>query len=166
MNNTSTFTDQFCDNQLCYPLASQGNDWTTPSGATIAAGDTSDMKPLIDFTAGGELYLRYYVIDGGTDIVLDSVDVHFTSGLGYEEVSYEISAYPNPAADVFTIDAETNGNILNVKMFNVLGEQVYSENLIEGINKIDVTSFQNGIYFYSIINGTDVIETKKLVVRH
>lgn len=165
MSNSATFEDQFCDNQLCYPLATAGNDWTTPSGATIADTDTSDMKPLYDFTASGEFEIRYYVIDGGTDDVIDSVDVHFTSGLGVEDLSYEISAYPNPANDVFNIKAVTNGNNLQVTMYNVLGEQILTENLVDGLNTLSIDHLTNGVYFYTIMKNNKAIETKKLIVR-
>jgi Secretion system C-terminal sorting domain len=166
MSSTATFTDQFCDNQLCYPLATQGNDWTAPNPNPINDTDTSDMKPVYDITAGGAIHIRYYVLDGSNgNAMVDSVDVMVTAGLSFEETSYEISAYPNPATDVFNMNVVTNGNQLQVKLYNVLGEAILSTNLTDGANKLDVGNLTNGVYFYSVIKNNKAVETKKLIIR-
>ncbi|MEO9532395.1 MAG: T9SS type A sorting domain-containing protein [Crocinitomicaceae bacterium] len=166
MSSSTTFTDQFCDNNLCY--GTSGNDWTSPSPATVAAGDSSLMKPIFNFSDGGTASIRYYVLDADNgDDIIDSVDVNINSSVGFEDLDITLSAYPNPANDQFTIQLNgTNDAKLTVEFFNLIGEKVIVKNLSEGINKIDVDALKNGIYFYSILNGSEVVETKKLVVRH
>lgn len=167
MSSTATFTDQFCDNVLCYPLAGQGNDWTAPNPNPISDTDTSDMKPIYDFTGGGDIYIRYYVLDGSNgDAVIDSIDFEISSALGYEESSIEVSSFPNPASDVFNIELGANGSTSQVIMYNVIGKEVMRKTLANGLNTLDVKELNNGVYFYSILNKNDIIETKKLVVRH
>ncbi|UKN00884.1 T9SS type A sorting domain-containing protein [Paracrocinitomix mangrovi] len=167
MSSTATFTDQFCDNQLCY--VTSGNDWTTPQSNAIPAADSSLMKPLLNFTGGGDLHLRYYVLDADNgDAAIDSVDFTITSTVGIEEkIDISLSAYPNPANDEFFINFNGNeGKEFQLVVYNVVGAEVMKKTLVNGLNKLNVEDLNNGVYFYSIVNNNDIIETKKLLVRH
>ena len=167
VSSNTSFSDQFCDNNLCYPTS--GNDWTTPSSNPITVGDSSVMKPLYTVNDGGSALIRYYVLDANNNNQkIDSVDVRITSGIGYEELkNVKFTAYPNPANAEFNIDFNgvTGGNY-NVALYNLLGEEVGRRSLTNGLNTIDVSHLNNGVYFYSILLNNEVIETKKLVVRH
>lgn len=164
LSSSATMTDQFCDNYLCYPTS--GNDWTTPASNTIAAGDSSLMKPLLDFSAGGDIHLRYYVLDV-SDNKLDSVDFTISNTLSVDEVDIAFSSYPNPANDNFYINFQGNEGVnFGLVIYNVVGEEVMRKSLSNGTNKINVDALNNGVYFYSIVTNDDVIETKKLVIRH
>ena len=152
----------------CYPAAavSAENPWTTPSDATIEAGDHGWLSTHHDTQGNpGCAQYRYYVIDG-SDMALDSVDVMFCSTVSIEEeVKVNISVYPNPAVDFVNVVMEDNFNNVEFKLFNVLGDVVLSDKLIKGTNKVNVESMPNGVYFYSVLKEGETIETKKLVIR-
>lgn len=166
VSSSTSFTDQFCDDNLCYSCS--GPDWTSPSPMTVAAGDSTIMKPVLNFLDGGTALIRYYVLDNGNgDAIIDSVDLNVSSSVGYEEIDISMSAYPNPAAEDFYIDfAGNEGMNFQVVVYNVLGAEVMHKTIVNGVNKLNVENLNNGVYFYSITSNSDIIETKKLVVRH
>ena len=166
MSSTGSFTDQFCNSSLCFNCS--GPDWTSPAVQTVAAADSTIMKPVINYSGGGTALLRYYVLDANNgDQIIDSVDINITSTVGIEEVDISFSSYPNPASGDFFIKFSGNeGMDFNVVVYNVLGAEVMKRNLSNGTNKLNVASLNNGVYFYSIVTGNEIIETKKLIVRH
>ncbi|WP_299365283.1 T9SS type A sorting domain-containing protein [Winogradskyella sp.] len=74
-----------------------------------------------------------------------------------------IEVYPNPVVDELTINSEFK--ILNVAIYNILGRKVY-ENLsfINDENKINMSQFQQGIYFLQLSSG-DATQTLKIIKR-
>ena len=166
LNSSTTFTDQFCDNNLCYSCS--GTDYTTGDTVNVYDGDSTLMKPVLNFSDGGTASIRYYVLDAyNGDMVIDSVDVDVVSTVGINEVEIAFSAYPNPAADNFFINFQGNeGMIFNLVIYNLVGEEVLKRNISNGTNKISIDDLNNGVYFYSIVTNNEILETKKLIVRH
>lgn len=166
LSQSTSFTDQFCDNNLCFSCT--GSDYTTPASVSVAAGDSTIMKPVLNFSDGGTAVIRYYVLDADNgDAIIDSVDVNATSVVGVEDIEISMSAYPNPASDEFFINFTGNeGLTYNLVVYNVLGEEVMKRKVVNGVNTLNVADLKNGVYFYSITNNNDIIETKKLIVRH
>jgi hypothetical protein len=164
----SGYTDQVCDDIYCY--FPTGSDWVLAgtSAYSLGANDSTDFLPKLDVgTTAGNAHYRYYVYtDGG--VKMDSVDVKFTATVGVEESTpLEISAYPNPANNEFNINiGSTFGDNVSVKLYNVLGDEVRREVLVDGNNIISLSNLNNGVYFYSILRNNDLVETKKLIVRH
>ena len=166
LSQSATFNDQFCDNSLCYPCS--GTDYTTPASVNVPAGDSSIMKPVLNFTDGGTAVIRYYVLDANNgDAALDSVDINISSVMGVEEVDISFTSYPNPAnQDLFVKFQGNEGMNFQLVIYNVLGEEVMTKSIVNGTNKINVAHLNNGVYFYSIVTNNEIIETKKLIVRH
>lgn len=159
---------------LCWGLDCYTTDFVSPSNPFISPDDIElpdgEGSVLYSYFEGegylGTVQYRYYVIDeDGTRH--DSVDVEYNSVLSVEEkVQLDVSVYPNPAATVVNIELENNVNNIGFALYNVLGEKVIDRVLNAGNNTVNVNNLPNGVYFYSILNKGDVIETKKLVVRH
>ena len=84
------------------------------------------------------------------------------------QVSSDFKVYPNPADGLFTIEVLTNSKetfILNVS--NMLGQNVVSEaiNVNGDVRRdIDLTSFEKGVYFVSVEDGSQKL-VKKVVLR-
>ena len=60
--------------------------------------------------------------------------------------------YPNPVKDYLTIES---ANAAVVKIYSVSGQMLSEQNISEGINTIDLSNLNAGIYFISV-NGTMV----------
>lgn len=79
-----------------------------------------------------------------------------TSGIeNYHDASSLITIYPNPNNGVFTIQSSVVSGKLLVEVYNVLGEKVYSQFIVNSSSFIVNLSKQpQGIYFYRVITGT------------
>ena len=73
----------------------------------------------------------------------------------------EISVYPVPASGELFISWGTSAAaIQSVEVYNVLGEAVYQSN--QAVNSIDITQFENGVYFIHFWDG-EIRTTKKFI---
>jgi hypothetical protein len=79
----------------------------------------------------------------------------------------QISVYPNPTNGVFTIQIPQLNGQLKVGIYNILGQNVKTEQIRDKINVIDLSNEPNGIYFYRIIkeDGTVTGEGKVVIQR-
>ena len=80
-----------------------------------------------------------------------------------------LDVYPNPSRDVFNV-AFTSEDIQNleVRVLNVVGEVVYTENLEQFVGEytkaIDLATYTKGVYFLEITTNNGVIN-KKLILQ-
>lgn len=77
-----------------------------------------------------------------------------------------VSAFPNPALVNVRISAPEliNEKDCSVKLFDVLGREISNQNLNNGEVIIDVESFQNGIYYYTVLKDNRSLGAGKLIV--
>ena len=73
----------------------------------------------------------------------------------------DITIYPNPAKEQITIALPFNGNV-DVKMFNMLGVNVLSQQHNQSEINIDIQSLPAGVYLVRCSNNNNVI-TKRFV---
>ena len=100
------------------------------------------------------------------------VSITATTGGGSTAINEHTSsstlseAYPNPASGITTIsyNSLTNGGYLT--LYDITGKEVMSRKLAKGqaIVLLNVSSLENGVYFYSLENQEGKVATKRLVV--
>lgn len=93
--------------------------------------------------------------DGESEKVTADV-VNFTVSIT-ENNEVAFMMYPNPAKDNVTIES---AKAAVVKIYSVSGQMLSEQNISEGINTIDLSNLNAGIYFISV-NGTMVKVVKK-----
>lgn len=90
-------------------------------------------------------------------------------GIDLSSKTYKLSnAYPNPANNLFNINYDLSGaNKASVEIINIIGGIVRSEeiNTQSSSASIDVSSLNNGVYFYNIIVDGRKIKSKKLIIQ-
>lgn len=96
----------------------------------------------------------------------DSATIVLTHPAGINNINGQengINFYPNPFKQSFTVDVNTNEPVV-VTMFNMLGENVGSWTLNNGLHSIDAQQFPSGIYMMQAktLNGT-LLSSKKIV---
>jgi len=80
-----------------------------------------------------------------------------------------LDVYPNPSRDVFNVSFTSEDvQNLEVRIINVIGEVVYTENLIEFVGEytkqVDLATYTKGVYFLEITTDNGVIN-KKLILQ-
>ena len=72
--------------------------------------------------------------------------------------------YPNPANDIVYFNF--NGSLATLKLIDILGNNV-KEILLsqEGVQKLDLSDMNKGIYFGNLIVNNEVVSIKKLIVK-
>jgi hypothetical protein len=110
----------------------------------------------------------YYYDPNYTDTTINNVRFKAlnTPDIGFEQPEGVIlNVYPNPASSMLMI--QTNADLSNATMnlFNVQGQLVRTISL-NGNNVIDISTIDNGMYFYQVIDGNKLLHQDKIVVKH
>ncbi len=79
-----------------------------------------------------------------------------------EENNSEISIYPNPAKDYFTINYNNNLN-KEISIFSIDGRLLLSETTSSNIHKIDCSNFKSGIYIVKINSDNEQVIRKVIL---
>lgn len=75
-----------------------------------------------------------------------------------------LSVFPNPASNLVNFSTE-NGAAYKVAVFDITGKTVATELFEDGKTKLNVSSWNNGIYLYTVIgNNNQVLNTGKFNV--
>jgi glucuronoarabinoxylan endo-1,4-beta-xylanase len=140
--------------------------WTVASSPTGANPTFSAQGERItevrNLNVSGTYVFTLYAIDRTlytTSTV--TVTVTNTTGIENKEQTNNLSIYPNPGGDYFTVNTNrTEKQVL--QLFDVSGKLVLCQT-INTITTIDVTTIQDGVYTISI-TGSEGIINKKLVI--
>lgn len=174
MNEVAEWEDYLCWGGAfgaCYPItAMDETNWVTPVGdnQTVAAGDTAILNShvITDAYTPGDVVYRYYI---GTTFSpqIAYVDVRVYISVGLDEVAPELSVSiaPNPSNESFVVSA-TGSKTSSIKVVDVLGNVILSEEMNYTSKKVDVSNFRNGVYFVIIESNEAKPVTKRIVVRH
>ncbi len=98
----------------------------------------------------------------GNDYLCDSFVVTYIVGVESVELEKEISIYPNPS-DFFQIESEVKIN--SIELLDVQGRILFNKKIKEDKSTIDLSAFQEGVYFLKL-NLDKGIVVKKIIVRH
>jgi len=83
-----------------------------------------------------------------------------------QEVNADVSISPNPANSevLIALNGVDNFNGISIDIFDLLGKKVGSLSNIVNKNNMDVSAFNNGVYFVSIMKYGSLLKTTKLIV--
>jgi len=111
----------------------------------------------------------------GNIMYLDNININTYSPTSVQAIvdNYEVKVYPNPNKGLFTMQINnaqlTMGDgQLQVDIYNVLGEKVYStSSIVNSQLSINLDTQANGIYFYRVMTeeGNKFIAEGKLIVQ-
>ena len=164
-----SLSPQINNNPLTNPLTDKIN-WTKISGSMVAVGGenymiignfNNDANSDTVHLHSGRNTAPYYYID---DISVEDC----TNGLGITELTKEneIAISPNPATT--SISITSTNNIKEIKLINLLGEEVIITNYqlrITNAVTMDISSVSKGIYFVEITDAKDNVINRKVVVQ-
>jgi hypothetical protein len=86
-------------------------------------------------------------------------------GMNNTELSSFFKVVPNPSNGVFSLISTLTNVNYDISVINMLGQEIMSKKNIAGavVNDINLSNFNNGVYFVNITSGNNTI-TKKLVL--
>ena len=124
--------------------------------------DNSFGSRGIDVGPDGKIYLTDFHV--GT-MIIEAFDTSLVNVIqkDFHKNESNIIVYPNPAANVLTIETDGFNNGKGIlKIFNTNGQKLLEQQLTEKITPINIASFDIGIYYIQLING-NTIETIKFI---
>lgn len=150
-----------CDLGTCYtgiPISGTMQKMSTT--------DTAFLKLTVfhNNAAGqGKVVIRLEPTPGEYDTV-----VFFVSNLslGNELISSgkrQFNIYPNPASDKISVTANFSSG--EISLSNILGEKIFSSQLIDYSSSLTLSDLPRGLYFLTVQNG-EFAETKKVIISH
>jgi hypothetical protein len=71
-----------------------------------------------------------------------------------------IHVFPNPTHGRFTVVIASDYAGSEVRIFNAIGERVYSERVVQPESRIDLTSFPRGMYLVKVSTGRSAVVEK------
>jgi ELWxxDGT repeat protein len=74
-----------------------------------------------------------------------------------------IKVYPNPSTGLFTFDCGDQ-QVSALKVYDLLGKEVFHANELSGNASIDISSLPDGIYVYTVITQDNKVYTNKLMI--
>ncbi|MBI4946656.1 MAG: M4 family metallopeptidase [Bacteroidetes bacterium] len=77
--------------------------------------------------------------------------------------SNSISVFPNPSNGIFTISSFLSDKNINLKIENVLGEEIFHSEMLSNSLQVDLRKETNGIYFIEI-NSENGTTNKKIII--
>jgi hypothetical protein len=148
------------------------NTSANPSaGGTVNGGGSYNMGTTVTVTAtpnAGYKFVKW--TENGTNVSTNDLYTFIVNAdrtlvaefeliTGIDEVINTITTvYPNPANTILNVTVKENTNI---KIVNLLGATVATQELQTGNNTVDVKHLTNGIYFIHNANGGAIKFTKE-----
>ncbi len=86
-------------------------------------------------------------------------DVDIISSISEEEKS-GIKIYPNPCNKTFSIQLGVNSGNGTIKIFTLQGKEIVQKEITSHIEQIDLTGYNTGFYFVSILCGGKIYQQK------
>ena len=127
------------------------NNILLPDSTTDEAGShgyiTFKIKPKASVVVGNIINATAGIyFDNNPPVITNTYSTEFTNLLDVQSFeSANISVYPNPVKDQLIINSDQT--ILDVKIYSILGSEVFSG---KGINNINVSNLKSGVYLVSI----------------
>jgi len=154
--NQSIVLNPFTNVNYSY-LWSNGSTTFSTTASTTSATDT-----LVDYIVT--------ITDFNGCITQDTISVSFLtcSSLNSIAIDPAISIYPNPSSGLLNfkfVSKQSSGNYY-FTLTNIVGQIVLDEKLNSSLNQIDVSSLENGSYFYQIDTNNKRIAKGKLIINN
>ncbi|SEE19106.1 Por secretion system C-terminal sorting domain-containing protein [Tenacibaculum sp. MAR_2010_89] len=166
--NSSATTDSTNRSKL------PGKQWTGAGTESNTLGGTNATAhqysyDLSAFSTENSFIIRFvFKADDNTNgegAVIDDLVIEGTLSSGDVTLLNNISISPNPSESIFNLKWKSEGETMNVGVFDITGKQVFSKKNIKDSNhRLDMSNYSSGIYLLKMqMNGKSA--TKKLILK-
>ncbi|MGB1216821.1 MAG: T9SS type A sorting domain-containing protein [Saprospiraceae bacterium] len=117
------------------------------AGTLTYAWSNGDMDNVLDNVSGGNYTVTITNTDGcSADFTFDLQTTVSNNNL----VRNELAMFPNPVSDILHFDLES-GNDYQVELMDISGRKIFQGQLNSSLT-MDMSSYNDGLYFVSIMN--------------
>ncbi|MBQ8222663.1 MAG: Omp28-related outer membrane protein [Bacteroidales bacterium] len=162
-----------------YTMLVGGSAATQLHQATVTIPNGECVKFVIKDAVGNGICCQYgegyyqiknaagdIIVDGDGDFGTEAA-ILLSVGAGdavQENIATETyNVFPNPVKDVLTVKGE---NMSQVVIYNSIGQLVETINTNDNEVKVNVSAYQNGMYFINVIDNNGEMTTTKVSVLH
>ena len=142
-----------------------GGDFTVPIGLTAQPVTMRVSMDWVSVNGGGNEPVECGLLGFGEAedycIILD-----MSNTTGVQTISSEQwKIFPNPTADQVTFAIADSQNVEAIVLVSALGQEVYSTQVISSTLQIDLSNFEDGLYFATIIDVHGNISSKPVLLQ-
>ncbi|MEZ4923365.1 MAG: T9SS type A sorting domain-containing protein [Crocinitomicaceae bacterium] len=126
---------------------------------------TYDLTSATTFDAiSVDIYSSKSPNNYNSTVIVDDVQIFEPSGVGFDEQGLTaINVYPNPATTEVNFNLGNN-DVDYIKVLDLSGRIVDNIVVNSSVETLSTVKYQNGVYFYQVINNNEVVKTDKFVV--
>lgn len=126
----------------------------------IANGNNAGLTTLYNEVVGGPVgTLENFALNGTTSNWTYDNNALETLNTNSFYIADDLKIYPNPSTGIFTIAIEKEAT---VKVYDMLGKEIYINTVKTGTTSIDISNYQSGIYLLNVITENGSV-TKKII---
>ncbi len=180
-------------NNVAMSIAVDGSGNVYVTGSSEGSGTYDDYATIKYNSSGIEQWVARYngPVNGpdyASSIAIDASGNVYVTGISYGSVTYSdyatikysqlptgvpeqitknasLNLYPNPASDVVSLTIDnTNNADLTLNIYNVIGELIRTEKLLQYHQQINIGDLRNGIYMVEI-KSKEWAEKQKLLIQ-
>lgn len=171
------FTIPGSENFLCWDLCYPPNVFTSSNFLSINSNE-KNTNFYGEYESNGEagksrIMYVFFDVNNPSDSSWAVVEYHTGSSVAYSNINKEetkVNAFPNPTNGIinFEYDLESDFESANILISNVLGEMIEEKQILntEGKLVLDLSNYESGIYFYTIIVDNKAIISRKIVLNN
>ena len=137
-------------------LHAQENAVTTGGEATGAGGTAS-------YSVGQVVYTTNTGTNGSVaQGVQQPYEISTTVGINETSINLELSVYPNPTTDYWTLKVEDNTE-LNYQLYDNQGKIIENKKVTANSTTISMEALPKSIYFLNVTDNKQVVKTFKII---
>ncbi len=149
------------------------NDGFLDAGAiSVAYSENADVLALLTGLEGTDVVLRITALipeiqTGPSKAMIDNLSflVEETLGVTNNNLNSQLNVFPNPSSGKFNLNYSGTEQITSVKIYDITGKLIYSENLLDIKNTMEFNiSLSSGMFLLEVKTETQQT-TKKLVIK-
>ena len=129
------------------------------TNTTYLQGDTSFTVPT-----SGTYYIGFHCVSAAGEyaLLLDDINISDVTGIKETQHDASVNVYPIPAKNILNISSTEN--ISNIKIMNVFGQVIYTENINGNNTVINTSAYAEGIYFIQMQTAKGFV-TKNITIQ-
>jgi Secretion system C-terminal sorting domain len=134
------------------------------NGTVSSGGDATGSGGSVSYSIGKTDYIAPIGSGGNSNEGLQQPYEIFTTGIDDDQISLELSIYPNPTtASVFLKIEKENMSNLFFQLYDVNGAQLSSYVITDKTTQIAMEQYASGTYFIKVIQTNTILKTFKII---